>query len=944
MPSGGRLNGAADSAESDIESTPSGSVLDRITDPFVVLDKHWRFTFVNREAARLFEREPQELIGKQIFSEVAEGAKPFYPFYQQAMSQQRFIQTAEYSEHWHRWFENRIYPSPDGISILLHDITEQKAAEQAARDGFELLQAQNEVLKLIAQGQSLPATLDKLLRIVEAQSPGMLASVLLLDSEGKQIRHGAAPSLPESYNQAIDGLLIGPRAGSCGTAAYLGKPVIVEDIATDPLWTDYREIGLKHGLRACWSTPIFDEDHRVLGTFALYFRSPGLPTERHKKQIAMVTHTASIAIVKARERQSLLTANKRLSLAIAAGRIGIWERDLRTNHVVWGDRLKEMLGQPQRGEISTFDEFLDAVHADDRPALLAAINRAVSEYREYDHEYRVVWPDGSIHWIEARGKIDLDSEGQPASLRGVGLDITERKRVQEEIKAREIQLADAQRVANFGSYEWLPGTNTCRWTDELFRIFGVEPATFRPTFDGYLEHVHPEDRENTRKMIDQCVRDRTRFEMEERIVRPNGEVRWLYSRGQWLFDENQQSEKLVGTCQDITARKEAERSRSHLEDQLRQMQKMESVGRLAGGIAHDFNNLLSIIVGYAELAREASPPGSETIGHIEQIRLAAERAATLTRHLLAFSRRDVIRPAILDLNIVVRNVAKMMSRLIGENVSLHITSSPLAAKINADLGQIDQILMNLVVNAVDAMPKGGKIFIEIAHTGLDETFAGSHPSARRGEYVMLSVRDTGTGMDKDTMSQIFEPFFTTKPPGRGTGLGLSMVHGAVAHNGGYITVSSEVGKGTTFKLYFPSVDEAPQPKPPGREHVRRKTEQTILLVEDDEALCQLTAALLSGEGYKVLKARDGTSALKIAQEHSFDLVLSDVVLPDMSGVELAAELKAHRPGANVLYMSGYPGNLLSHHCVLDSGIALLSKPFTKADLISRVSASLEKAA
>jgi PAS domain S-box-containing protein len=945
MPSDKSLEGSV--ANSGATSLPDEGIraFNRITDAFLALDNHLHFTYLNQEAGRLFARPAHELIGKDFATQVPSLASAFLPFYHRAMEEQTHMAVAQYFERRQRWYENLIYPSPDGLTILFHDITERKQSEATARDSFELLQAQNEVLKLIAQGEQLAVTLDALLRIVEAQNPGMLASVLLMDPDGIHVRHGAAPSLPKSYIDTINGEAIGPRAGSCGTAAYRREPVIVEDIATDPLWAPYRDVALKHGLRACWSSPIFDEKHSVLGTFALYFRSPGLPTERHKRQIAMVTYTASIAIVKDRERQSLITANKRLTLALAAGKIGIWERDLRSNRVLWSNQLKEIFGVWEEGEVLTFKKFLDLIHPDDRSRISKAIEQAISQQTTYDMEFRVPWPDGSIHWISARGRADLDSSGQPQTMRGVGLDVTERKRIQEEIKAREVQLADAQRVANFGSYQWLPGTDTVVWTEELYRIFGLQRDEFHPTFEGYLAHVHPEDRNKKKAVIEQCVRGRSPFEMEERIVRPDGSVRWLFCKGQWLFDENLQSEKLVGTCQDITAQKQSEHSRAQIEEQLRQMQKMESIGRLAGGVAHDFNNILSVIVGHVELARGSSTAEPAVLRHIDQIQQAANRAAALTRHLLAFSRREVIQPTVLDLNVVVHNLARMMSRLIGKHIALEITSAPAAAKIKADLAQVDQILMNLVINAVDAMPKGGKIFIETANTELDENFMRGRESPRPGRYVMLSVSDTGTGMDEKTMAQIFEPFFTTKPVGQGTGLGLSMVHGAVEQNGGYITVYSQVGKGTTFKIYFPAVDERAETEPPRQQRLRKGWE-TILLVEDDEALRHLTAALLVGQGYKVLEAKNGAAALAIAREKSapIHLVLSDVVLPDLNGVELAGQLKKQRPGVLVLYMSGYPGELLSHHGVLDPGVMLLQKPFTKADLITRVAALLEKAA
>ncbi|HTC93819.1 MAG TPA: PAS domain-containing protein [Terriglobales bacterium] len=822
-------------------------------------------------------------------------------------------------------------------SQLGDEITEKKKAEQAAQEDLELLQGQNQVLKLIAQGAPLETTLDTLLRIVEHQVPGMLASILLLDSDGRHVRHGAAPSLPEGYIRYIDGSSIGPCAGSCGTAAYRGEPVIVEDIATDPLWADYRSVALAHGLRACWSTPIFDEQHRVLGTFALYFRTPGRPDDRHLKQIAMVTHTASIAIVKHRERAALAAAEQRLRLALDAGKVGIWERDIESNRLVWSAQLKRIVGRPVEEDIP-FERLLELVHPDDRARVAAAALQAQSKPMEADVEFRIIWPDGSVHWIAARGRTECSTDGQPLFVRGVGLDITQRKQMEEELRVRETQLADAQRAANFGSYEWLPDTNTVRWTDELFRIFGFEPAEFQPTVETYLERVHPEDREATRKRIEECVRNHTAFEAEERILRRDGEVRLLASQARWLFDENRQVKKLVGTCQDITARRETELSRLRLEAELRQMHKMESIGRLAGGVAHDFNNLLGVIMGHLSLCQDRLSPESPLYENIKQIEQAARRGANLTRHLLAFSRRQVICPAVLDLNTVVNNLNTMINRVIGEHIALRIVPGQSLGRVRADLGQIDQILMNLLVNAVDAMPKGGEIVIRTGNVKLPDDSRVLGSSVEAGPYVMLSVTDTGCGMDSTTTSQIFEPFFTTKGPGEGTGLGLSMVYGAVKQNNGHITVTSQVGKGSTFTVFFPRVEQAPEPAPARTAEAYRRGSETILLVEDDAALRDTTAALLEAQGYKVLAARNSSAGLVLAKGYpgKIDLLLTDVVMAEMSGPDLAVQIKAHRPDLGVLYTSGYTGTLLSHHGLPDADTALLPKPFTKEDLLSRI--------
>jgi PAS domain S-box-containing protein len=566
------------------------NVLERISDAFVALDRNWRYTYLNKQAADLFGRRVEDLIGRHIWTEFPEGiGQPFAMAYEKAMLEQVFIQMENYYEPWNRWFENRIYPSPNGLSIFFHEITERKQAEQVARESAQLLKGQNRVLEMIAEGAPVHESLDTLLRVIEAQRTGMLCSILLLDVDGRHLRHAAAPSLPQSFIRAIDGESIGPRAGSCGTAALLGEPVIVEDIATDPLWDNYRDLAVKHGLRACWSTPILDAQRRVLGTFALYFRTPGGPTERHWQLIDMVTHTAAIAIAKHRETEALRASEERLRLAVSGGNIGIGEWNIGTNSIVLSNELKAMLGWPAAVRDVTVNMFMQTIHPHDRFRINAAAQRSLTRRAPYDVEYRVVWPDGSVHWIGAKGRVECDAAGTPVRMVGVALDITDRKRAEEVINRREAQLAEAQRIARLGSYEWEVHSNTVDRSEELCRIFGVLPAEFIPTIEGYLERVHPEDRDTTRKIIEQAFSDRKPFEFEERIVRPDGSVRRLHSRGKWVFDKAQNPVKLVGICQDITERKQAE-------DQLRRSEeRFQIVARATNDAIWDWDLLTDTV-------------------------------------------------------------------------------------------------------------------------------------------------------------------------------------------------------------------------------------------------------------------------------------------------------------------------------------------------------------
>ena len=379
--------------------------------------------------------------------------------------------------------------------------------------------------------------------------------------------------------------------------------------------------------------------------------------------------------------------------------------------------------------------------------------------------------------------------------------------------------------------------------------------------------------------------------------------------------------------------------RKSLEAQLMQSQKMEAVGRLAGGVAHDFNNLLTVIAGFGELLSEGLDHNSPLHEYSEEIKKAAERAAHLTRQLLAFGRRQILQPQVLDLNTVVADVDKMLRRLIGEDIQLKTVQNPSLGQVMADPMQIQQILLNLAVNSRDAMPKGGKLTIETANVELDEAYARGHINVTPGSYVMLAVSDTGTGMDAETRAHIFEPFFTTKEKGKGTGLGLATVYGIVKQSGGNIYVYSEPGLGTTFKIYLPQIEEpAPLPAAEKPQELLSETQRTILLVEDEAGVRTLARKVMESKGFRVLEAIQGEQALKILKEHAgpIHLLLTDVVLPGMGGRELAGHIEALHPEMRVLFMSGYTDEAIVSHGVLQSGIAFIPKPFTPDALVRKV--------
>jgi len=459
------------------------------------------------------------------------------------------------------------------------------------------------------------------------------------------------------------------------------------------------------------------------------------------------------------------------------------------------------------------------------------------------------------------------------------------------------------------------------------RLLGYSPEELGDT--STLDQVHPDDRQKVAEAANAA-----RYSGFGRRV----EYRFRHKDGHWLVLESTSSvaknskgevEKLVIVNRDITERRQ-------MEEQVSLSQQLEAIGRLSGGVAHDFNNLLGVIIGYSEALQQRLKPNDPHREAVDEIRNAGQRAASLTQQLLAFSRKQVLEPRVLDLNTIVVEVEKMLGRLIGEDISLHLVLSPQIAKVKADRTQIEQVLLNLAVNARDAMPHGGKLIIETTGARPEEIAARHRPYVVPGHYVVLRVTDTGCGMDAALQSRIFEPFFTTKGKGKGTGLGLATVYGVIKQSGGYILVESEVEKGTTFEIYLPRVEDDLEAAPESKRLTRLgQDHRTILLVEDEPSLRKLTLNTLKDLGYKVYEAKDAFEALDIAKrtDDVIDLLLTDVIMPGMSGPSLADALSLLRPEIRVLYMSGYTDGEIAPHGVLETGTSILRKPFTRDQLI-----------
>jgi two-component system cell cycle sensor histidine kinase/response regulator CckA len=474
-----------------------------------------------------------------------------------------------------------------------------------------------------------------------------------------------------------------------------------------------------------------------------------------------------------------------------------------------------------------------------------------------------------------------------------------------------------------------------RINSEFTRIFGFCPEEALGRCINTLI-VPPDRMEETRQIAETLARGE-RVALETKRQRKDGTLVDVFMSGAPVVVNGVQV-AFYALYRDISEQKHAEEERRVLEDQFRQAQKMDAVGRLAGGVAHDFNNLLMVISGYSEVLLESTQRGSLLYPKIEAIQQAADRAGSLTRQLLAFSRKQMLELKVVDVNVIVTDMKRLFHPLIGENITLDTRLAADLGRTRADAGQLEQVIMNLVVNAKDALPKGGKITIETANERLGENPSQENFFIRSGPYILLSITDNGCGMDKETQLRIFEPFFTTKEKGKGTGLGLSTVYGIVKQSGGYIFAKSEPGRGSTFRIYLPRVEDAIEPVAPVRPSQTVGGSETVLLVEDEASVRQLVRETLEAGGYKLLEAEDGEAALRVSSRHDgpIDILITDVVMPGISGQELSRRLCIADPKLKVLYLSGYTEDSIIREGALEAGTAFLQKPFTLQSLSRKV--------
>jgi PAS domain S-box-containing protein len=703
----------------------------------------------------------------------------------------------------------------------------------------------------------------------------------------------------------------------------------------------------------------------------LWFKAIVNPVDTIGERLAIVTHIdvteqtlARITLRKSEQEQiqlsqQLTVERERLVTAQAVAKIGSWETDLVTLNVTWSEETFRIFELSPNTFSPTHEAFLAIVHPDDRAKVDNAFREAGAAKSTQAIDHRIVLKGGRIKFVFEIWQTFVDETGRPVKAVGTCQDVSDRQAIFTNLlesrallrRSQEIS-SIAERVACIGSAAADFRTGQWEWSDETYRIYGVSRENFVPSAETLATLVHPDDRDRLLANIPAAQSGITPGPVEYRIKRPDGAERLLRRVATLVRDEVGSVTGIVGTVQDITESRAAEREKKLLQEQLRQSQRLESLGHMTGGVAHDFNNLLTVILGNAEALERHLPKDTPLHELAEITRTAAERGAQLTARLLAFSRQQPLDPHVVDVNGLVKGMDKLLRRALSEQVKIETTYSDDLWHALIDAPQLESALLNLSVNARDAMPEGGTLTIETRNVELDETYVLDQPHGASdgadiipGQYILIAVSDTGTGMSEDVRLRAFDPFFTTKDVGKGSGLGLSMVYGFVRQSKGHVRIYSEPGHGTTIKLYLPRAQDGAEV---AAEEISNKAlpggSEKILVVEDDDLVRKQVNAQLKALGYNVFSAIDGIEALEILRKtKDFDLLFTDIIMPrGMNGREFADEALKLYPQLPVLFTSGYADNALVHQGRLNAGAQLLHKPYRRHELANKIRAILNK--
>ncbi len=644
-------------------------------------------------------------------------------------------------------------------------------------------------------------------------------------------------------------------------------------------------------------------------------------------------------------RQIWLLRNK-LDQAERLAKLGFWEWDEMENRLTYASegyaRMLEMTPAEVMANLGTEEQDQRYFHQDDVARYRETEAKAGAAGEGVDIEYRIYTATGRLRHVHEISEVVIDDSGRFISYSGVVQDITDRKLAQEELTKTLADARRAEHLVKLGTYEWDWASNggLVACSEEYARIQEMTVSEALQAFNSVEDdwgYIHPDDREEFKVTEAEALAKGEGYRASYRMLLPSGRIRHIREVCEVELNDQGKVVRSVGSMQDVSEQVE-------LEEQLRHSQKMEAVGQLAGGVAHDFNNLLTVINGYSELHLNLLNSDDPLYHDLSEIKKAGERAAALTRQLLAFSRKQILQPKVIDLGKIVAGMEDMVKRLIGEHIDLDVQRDPKLNKTKADPGQIEQVIMNLLVNARNSMPNGGHITIVIKNVALDEDAIATLDGLQHGDCVMISVSDNGVGIAEDILPHIFEPFYTTKGVDEGTGLGLSTVFGIVKQSGGGIEVESKPGNGSTFRIYLPKVETSDSQEETD-EHIDVSVEgdETILLVEDDDSVRELLTLTLEQFGYVILSARDGEGALVTARRHKgpIALMITDIVMPRMSRHELAKIIAPLQPKMSVLYISGYDDDMASDQGIVDVENAFLQKPFSPTDIARKVRTILD---
>ena len=784
------------------------------------------------------------------------------------------------------------------------------------------------LLQTVSSGGTLPELITRVAEWVERACPGSRCSVLLLDRDGVHLRHVAAPSLPVAFTSQFDGVEVGPTQGSCGTSAFTGAPVFAGDLATDPLWDNFRDLALPFGLRACWSHPVLGSSDQVLGTFAVYLTEPAIPTEDEQGILGDAASLTALLVERARADEARREHEAELQSILRHASDAILRSDTEGRYLYANAAVENTIGIAASDIVGRMPEELGLPPSLSRQ-IAEARAMAVETRASCRQEYEIAGVDGA-RWLDVVTVPEFDAGDELTGFVTIARDDTDRRRAREalrhsmerlrllfDLSGRSIALLDADgRLLDLGdrAVTHVGGDRTQMLGRHFWEL---------PSFEGI-----PETQARIRRaLLEAAAGNSTNGEGNFRGA--HGEMRSAWFNVVPVRDATGRVVELLVEGSDNTETKE-------LEQRLQQSEKMESLGRLAGGIAHDFNNILAAILGYSELLIADAVPGSETHEGLEHIVHSSRRARDLVRQILAFSRKAEITYQAVDLREIVEGGVRLLRASLPSSIALveRVATSPLVVMGHAS--QLSQVLLNLGANAEYILRKkgDGRLEVELHRLNVDTALARTLGLAA-GAYARLAVRDSGSGIPAHVITRIFEPFFTTKPIGEGTGMGLAVVHGIVVAHGGTIRVDSTAA-GTSFELYFPIVS-TPVVVESQAEAKPSSGSGRVLIVDDEPAIVTLLQRVLPRRGFEVVCHTEPQEALQrfLSQPDDFDLVITDRTMPHMTGFALASRIHAVRPSLPVIVTSGQ-GSLTAEDHVGEPQVYQLAKPFDVSDLMRAI--------